>query len=58
MSCIVRKLKVMDLTKILCPDQVGKEKEPVNIQEMGQREESRKRNFPGICGKDLVGKLE
>ena len=48
----------MDLTKILCPDQVGKEKEPVNIQEMGQREESRKRNFPGICGKDLVGKLE
>lgn len=58
MSCIVRKLKVMDLTKILCLDQVGKKREPVNIQEIGQIEESRKRNFPGICGRDLIGKLE
>ena len=48
----------MDLTKILCLDQVGQEGEPVKIHEMGQIEESRKRNFPGICGRDLVGKLE
>ena len=58
MSCIVRKLKVMDFTKILCLDQVGKEGEPVKIHEMGQIEISRKRKFPGICGRDLVGKLE
>lgn len=48
----------MDLTKILCLDQVGKEGEPVKIHEMGQIEKSRKRKFPGICGRDLVGKLE